>query len=103
MLFRSTQFRWFGIKLTPENAKSLVIPEGFGHAFITLQPNSTVTYVVSNYYAPEYESGFRYDDPTLKIEWPIEPTVVSEKDVAWRPVANRLDELERRLEPYKSS
>jgi dTDP-4-dehydrorhamnose 3,5-epimerase len=89
-----TRFQWFGTKLTPENGVSLIIPEGFGHAFITLEKNSTVVYVVSTAYALSYESGARFDDPKLKINWPIEPIVISEKDRAWGLLNNRLEELE---------
>ena len=46
----STQFQWFGVELTPTNGKSLIIPRGFGHAFITLEPSTTVLYVVSTEY-----------------------------------------------------
>jgi dTDP-4-dehydrorhamnose 3,5-epimerase len=45
-----TRFQWFGTKLTPESGLSMVIPEGFGHGFITLEPNTTVVYVVSTAY-----------------------------------------------------
>ena len=69
----STRFQWYGKKLTPENGLSMVIPEGFGHAFITLEPNSTAVYVVSAIYAIEYESGIHYDDPALAIDWPMVP------------------------------
>ena len=78
-----TRFHWFGTELTPENGRSMVIPEGFGHAFITLAPNSTAVYVVSAVYALDHESGIRYDDPTLAIEWPLVPRVLSDKDLAW--------------------
>lgn len=89
-----TRFQWYGTKLTPQNGLSMVIPEGFGHAFITLEPNSTAVYVVSSAYAPEYEAGVRYDDPALAIKWPILPTVISDKDLAWGRVNERMDELE---------
>jgi len=89
-----TRFQWFGTELTPANGRSMVIPEGFGHAFITLEPNSTAVYVVSAVYAPDHESGIRYDDPTLSIEWPLAPTVLSDKDLAWGRVKARIDELD---------
>lgn len=88
-----TRFQWFGTELTPENGCSLIVPEGFGHAFITLQPNSTAVYVVSQVYALSHESGVRFDDPTLNIHWPIQAKVISAKDRAWGLVENRLDEL----------
>jgi dTDP-4-dehydrorhamnose 3,5-epimerase len=90
-----TRFEWFGTKLTPDNGLSMVIPEGFGHAFITLEPNSTAVYIVSAIYAIDYESGVRYDDPALNIEWPVQPAVISDKDRAWKPIADRIAELNR--------
>ena len=89
-----TRFQWFGAELTPENGRSLVIPEGFGHAFITLEPNSIAVYVVSAVYAPEFESGIRYDDPALAIEWPRQPSVVSDKDLDWKAVKDRIGEFD---------
>ena len=89
-----TRFQWFGTKLTPDNGVSMVIPEGFGHAFITLEPNSTVVYVVSAAYALSHESGVRFDDPLLGRKWPIEPTVLSDKDRAWGLIKHRMDEID---------
>jgi dTDP-4-dehydrorhamnose 3,5-epimerase len=92
-----TRFQWFGKTLTPENGTSLIIPEGFGHAFITLEPNSTVVYIVSAPYAIEYESGARFDDPIIGINWPLEPVVMSEKDQTWEILVNRIGELDRKF------
>ena len=91
----STRFQWFGTILTPDNGLSMVIPEGFGHAFITMEPNSTAVYVISAVYAPHNESGLRFDDPELAIKWPIYPTVISEKDQAWGSLENRIDEINK--------
>lgn len=93
----STRFQWFGKRLTPDNGLSLLIPEGFGHAFITLEPNSTVVYVVSSVYALDHESGIRFDDPKIGIDWPIEPKVLSEKDRAWGTVEDRIEEMNNRF------
>jgi dTDP-4-dehydrorhamnose 3,5-epimerase len=89
-----TRFQWFGEVLTPENGKSMIVPEGFGHAFITLEPNSTAVYAISSYYAIEHESGIRYDDPLLSIDWPIKPNVVSKKDQEWDLIEDRIQELD---------
>lgn len=89
-----TKYQWFGAILTPENGQSMIVPEGFGHAFITLEPNSTAVYVISSVYAPEHESGLRFDDPMLKIKWPIEPTVVSEKDNDWGLLEHRMNKID---------
>jgi dTDP-4-dehydrorhamnose 3,5-epimerase len=93
-----TQFKWYGSILTPENGLSMIIPEGFGHAFITLEPNSTAVYAISEVYAPDHESGLRYDDPYLAIDWPIVPKVVSEKDQAWGSLESRVQDLNNLFE-----
>ena len=87
-----TQFKWFGIELSAANGRSLVVPEGFGHAFVTLEPNSTVVYVSSEIYSPGKESGVRFDDPLVAIDWPLKPVVVSEKDSSWPLLESRIDE-----------
>ena len=90
-----TRFQWFGEVLTPENGKSMIVPEGFGHAFITLEPNSTAVYAISSVYAIEHESGICFDDPLLSIDWPIKPNVISEKDRAWGLLEDRIHELDK--------
>jgi len=88
-----TRFQWFGTLLTPENGVSMLIPEGFGHAFITLEPNSTAVYAISACYAPQLESGLRYDDPLIDISWPVTPKIVSEKDLNWGLLNDRIGEI----------
>ncbi len=70
----------FGAELTAENRTMMYVPEGFAHGFITLQDDSEVLYMVSDSYAPELERGVRWNDPTFNIEWPIQPTIVSDRD-----------------------
>jgi dTDP-4-dehydrorhamnose 3,5-epimerase len=98
-----TRFQWFGIDLTPSNGISLIIPEGFGHGFITLQSNTTVAYVVSSEYSLKNESGIKFDDPRLGINWPISPNIVSDKDNSWDLIDNRLLELDLNFKDFKKS
>ena len=62
----------------------LYIPEGFAHGFITLEDDTEVFYQMSEFYAPNSASGFRWNDPAFQIEWPLEPAVMSEKDRNYR-------------------
>lgn len=75
-----TYKKWFGIELKEASYKMLFVPEGFAHGFITLQDNTEVIYMVSQFYTPGSERGIRWDDPAFDIKWPIEPIMISEKD-----------------------
>lgn len=62
----------------------IYVPEGFAHGFKTLENNTTVYYLVSEFYAPEYERGVRWDDPMFDITWPYAaPIVISERDKSY--------------------
>jgi dTDP-4-dehydrorhamnose 3,5-epimerase len=66
--------------LSSSNYKALFIPEGFAHGFQTLEDNSEVFYQMSEFYSPEHQRGLRYNDPAFRISWPIEATVISDRD-----------------------
>jgi dTDP-4-dehydrorhamnose 3,5-epimerase len=70
----------FGVYLTEENREMVYVPKGFAHGFLTLEDDTVVFYQMSEFYAPGYECGFRWDDPGFGIEWPAEVQVISEKD-----------------------
>lgn len=78
-----TYRRWQGFELSAENYRRLYVPEGFAHGFQTLCDDAEVGYLISAFYAPAAASGVRYDDPAFAIEWPMSPTVISEKDRTW--------------------
>lgn len=77
-----TYCRWFGAELSAQNRKMMYVPKGFGHGFLTLEDNSEALYLVSEYYSPSHEKGYRYDDPAFQIVWPFEPVSLSERDRA---------------------
>jgi len=73
--------QWFGIELTAENKKQLLIPQGFAHGFMTLTDDVEVQYKVDELYAPECDRGIIWNDPSVRIEWPIDiAPVLSDKD-----------------------
>ncbi len=82
----STFGKWVGAELTAQNHRMLLVPEGFAHGFQTLEDNTEVFYQVSEFYTPESEGGARYDDPAFGINWPIEVSVLSDKDANWPPI-----------------
>jgi dTDP-4-dehydrorhamnose 3,5-epimerase len=55
----------------------------FAHGFQTLTDDVEIIYQMSDFYAPEYERGLRFDDPSLNIRWPLPVTEISEKDAQW--------------------
>ncbi|MEX3017882.1 dTDP-4-dehydrorhamnose 3,5-epimerase [Gymnodinialimonas hymeniacidonis] len=61
----------FGIELTFENAKQLLIPAGFAHGFITREPGTEIIYKCSDTYAPETEGALLWSDPDLGIDWQL--------------------------------
>ncbi len=72
---------WESFILTSENKQILYVPRGFAHGFVTLTDNVEFEYKCDNLYDRASEGGFVWNDPTLKISWPIitEP-VLSDKD-----------------------
>ncbi len=75
--------RWFGIELGPEEGIQFLIPSGFLHGFLTLEPNSEVQYKVDCAYAPGCDGSVAWDDPYLAIPWPLPcPPTLSERDRA---------------------
>lgn len=72
--------QWYGTDLTAENHRALYIPEGCAHGFVTLEPNTEVLYAITGEYVATAASGVRYDDPAFNIQWPVKPTVLSDRD-----------------------
>ena len=76
-----TFLKWFGVELSAENKKMILIPEGFAHGFQTLSGDSELIYHHSEFYTPDSEGAVRYDDPRVNIQWPLEVLNISEKDL----------------------
>jgi len=72
----------FGVELSGDNLKMLLVPKGFAHGFCTLTENCHIMYKVDEFYAPEADGGVRWDDPELKIVWPVSAPILSAKDAA---------------------
>jgi dTDP-4-dehydrorhamnose 3,5-epimerase len=68
--------------LSADEWNMLFIPEGFAHGFCTLSAETEVVYKASRLYEPTHDRGIAWDDPSLGIDWPVDPAcaIVSEKD-----------------------
>lgn len=77
-----TYGQWFGIELSFENGKQLLVPVGFAHGFVTRAPETEIIYKCSDYYAQETECALAWDDPQVRINWSLGDStlVLSEKD-----------------------
>jgi len=78
-----TYLQWAGIEVSVNNRTMLFVPRGCAHAILTLEPNTELIYLASQNYNGAAESGARWNDPAFGIEWPLEPTLISEKDANW--------------------
>lgn len=72
--------KWFGAELSAENRKMMYVPKGFAHGLISLTSDTETFYLVDEFYAPTAERTVRWNDPRFAVEWPIRPTVISDKD-----------------------
>ena len=77
--------KWFGAELTADNRQALYVPPLCAHGYLTLADDTDMFYLVSEAYTPGAERGARFDDPAFSIQWPITPTVLSDKDLQWAP------------------
>jgi dTDP-4-dehydrorhamnose 3,5-epimerase len=78
-----TRHKWTAYELTAGNKRQLYIPAGFAHGFQTLTEHAEVSYLISQFYTPHASMGVRYDDPAFAIDWPMEPSAMSERDSNW--------------------
>ena len=78
-----TFMRWQSFRLEAHGDASLFIPAGCAHGLQALVDDTEVSYQMTAEYAPQYASGFRYDDPAFDIEWPLPVTVISSQDRSW--------------------
>ncbi len=81
--------RWESGLLSADNRRQLWVPVGFAHGFLVLSETAEVLYKTTDYYRPEHEHCIRWDDPTIRIDWPLQGVVpvVSAKDAAGKPLS----------------
>ncbi len=80
----ATYGQWLGFELSERNFDMLFVPRGFAHGFCTLEEGTEVVYKVDNIYSREHDAGIVWNDPVIRVDWPLggsEP-ILSDKDRA---------------------
>ena len=75
-----TYLGWTATELYANKGCALIIPKGCAHGFITLEPTTQVLYMMGAPFVEELARGVRWNDPTFNIQWPMPPTVISNRD-----------------------
>jgi len=73
--------KWVAVELSEENKRQLLIPKGFGHAFLTLTNNVEFLYKADQYYNFENDRSIAWNDPEININWPVDDPILSDKDI----------------------
>ena len=81
--------QWVGLEISAEKWNQILVPAGFAHGFVTLEPDTMVIYKVTNTYSPEYDRSIRFDDPHIGIDWPVDiaGVLLSQKDHSAPPLS----------------
>ena len=74
---------WYAALLTADNRRSLYIPPGFAHGFLTLEDDTELLYQMTEPYRPEAAAGVRWNDPAFAVPWPCADPHLSERDAAY--------------------
>ncbi|MPM84787.1 dTDP-4-dehydrorhamnose 3,5-epimerase [bioreactor metagenome] len=75
-----TYLEWVSAELSAENKRQLLIPRGFGHAFLTLTDDVEFLYKTDNFYSPKSDRSIRWNDPEICVDWAVAEPVLSDKD-----------------------
>ena len=92
-----TYLQHVAVELTEDNQRALYVPERFAHGYQTLRDITDTSYQVGEFYAPGFEGGLLYNDPKLDLKWPLPMSVISEKDMGWKPLAQQEPEIKERM------
>jgi dTDP-4-dehydrorhamnose 3,5-epimerase len=74
---------WTSVELSAENRRTLYVPDGFAHGYVTLTDDAELVYQMSVPHHAPSARGVRWNDPAFGISWPIKPTVISARDASY--------------------
>jgi dTDP-4-dehydrorhamnose 3,5-epimerase len=92
-----TYLQHVAAELNEDNQRALYVPERFAHGYQALHDDTDTSYQVGEFYTPNAEGGLMYNEPRLKLKWPLPVTVMSDKDQAFAPLDQIEPELKRRM------
>ena len=79
----SPQFgKWTSVELTEENKRMLWVPAGFAHGFCALTDFADLVYKCSTFYDAQSDRSIIWNDPDLRIAWPLAKPMLSKKDAS---------------------
>lgn len=76
----ASYMRWAAFELDAQSGRAVFVPAGCAHGFLTLEPDTELTYLMTVRYDPQHQHGIRWNDPAFAIAWPFEPLVIGERD-----------------------
>jgi dTDP-4-dehydrorhamnose 3,5-epimerase len=85
--------KWYGVELSAGNLRQLYVPPGCAHGFCVTSETAAFLYKCTDYYSPKDERGIIWNDPALRISWPVSTPILSAKDQAYRTLAQMEAEL----------
>lgn len=91
--------RWYGVELSADNRRQVYVPPGCAHGFCVLTDLAAFLYKCTDYYSPKDERGIVWNDPSLKIAWPVTAPILSPKDQALKTMAD----MEADLPVYRAN
>lgn len=80
--------KWVGHEISADAGNQILVPVGFAHGFVTLEPQTLVGYLLSEHYSPVHDAGISWNDPDLAIDWP---------EAAKTPILSAKDQIAPRL------
>jgi dTDP-4-dehydrorhamnose 3,5-epimerase len=92
-----TYLEHIDVELSADNHRGLYVPERFAHGYQVLEDGTETSYQVGEFYTPGAEGGLRYDDPRLRLKWPLPVKEISEKDASWKYLQEVEVELKKKM------